>query len=111
MVIPDYDASVPNTKYEIHPHDSHPNPFTYASSRNMLPRTFFTQTDTARTAAGFSRWSRWHGASPQQMLGMAALLREKRSTGRFTYRPLIGAGIVLRVCTLIVPAQAAWQAR
>jgi len=28
-IIPDYDASVPNTKYEIHPHDSHPNPFTY----------------------------------------------------------------------------------
>lgn len=28
-IIPDYDASVPNTKYEIHPYDSHPNPFTY----------------------------------------------------------------------------------
>ncbi|MGE3151471.1 MAG: hypothetical protein AB7G48_12690 [Nitrospiraceae bacterium] len=28
-IIPDYDASAPNTKYEIHAHDSHPNPFTY----------------------------------------------------------------------------------
>ncbi|HJU03818.1 MAG TPA: hypothetical protein VJ692_01610 [Nitrospiraceae bacterium] len=28
-IIPDYEGSVPNTKYEIHPHDSHPNPFTY----------------------------------------------------------------------------------
>jgi hypothetical protein len=28
-IIPDYDASTPNTKYEIHAYDSHPNPFTY----------------------------------------------------------------------------------
>ena len=28
-IIPDYEANAPNTKYEIHPHDSHPNPFTY----------------------------------------------------------------------------------
>jgi hypothetical protein len=28
-IIPDYDASAPNTKYEIHAYDSHPNPFTY----------------------------------------------------------------------------------
>jgi hypothetical protein len=28
-IIPDYDASAPNTKYEIHPYDSHPNPLTY----------------------------------------------------------------------------------
>jgi len=28
-IIPDYDASAPNTKYEIHPHDSHPNPLAY----------------------------------------------------------------------------------
>lgn len=28
-IIPDYDASAPNVTYEIHAHDSHPNPFTY----------------------------------------------------------------------------------
>lgn len=28
-IIPDYDASAPNTKYEIHRYDSHPNPSTY----------------------------------------------------------------------------------
>ena len=28
-IIPDYDASAPKTKYEIHPHDSHPNPLAY----------------------------------------------------------------------------------
>jgi hypothetical protein len=28
-IIPDYDAGAPNTKYEIHRYDSHPNPFTY----------------------------------------------------------------------------------
>jgi hypothetical protein len=30
-VIPGYDASVPNTKYEIHRYDNHPNPSTYRS--------------------------------------------------------------------------------
>jgi hypothetical protein len=28
-IIPDYDAGAPNTKYEIHRYDGHPNPFTY----------------------------------------------------------------------------------
>ena len=28
-IIPDYQASAPNTKYEMHQHDSHPNPITY----------------------------------------------------------------------------------
>jgi hypothetical protein len=28
-IIPDYDASAPNPKYDIHRYDSHPNPFTY----------------------------------------------------------------------------------
>ena len=28
-IIPDYDASAPNTKYEIHRYDSHPSPVTY----------------------------------------------------------------------------------
>jgi hypothetical protein len=28
-IIPDYDPSAPNTKYEVHRNDSHPNPFTY----------------------------------------------------------------------------------
>jgi hypothetical protein len=28
-IFPDYDASAPNTNYEIHRYDSHPNPFTY----------------------------------------------------------------------------------
>jgi hypothetical protein len=48
-------------------------------SPNMLREDFFTQTDTARRPIGFSRWSRWRVASPQKMLGMAALLRERRS--------------------------------
>jgi hypothetical protein len=28
-IIPDYDASVPNPKYDLHRYDSHPNAFTY----------------------------------------------------------------------------------
>ena len=28
-IIPDYDATAPNMKYEIHPYDSHPNPLAY----------------------------------------------------------------------------------
>ena len=37
-IIPDYDASAPNMKYEIHGHDSHPNPFTYRLLATYIAR-------------------------------------------------------------------------
>ena len=37
-IIPDYDASAPNPKYDIHRYDSHPNPLTYRLIANYVAR-------------------------------------------------------------------------
>jgi hypothetical protein len=40
-IIPDYEGSDPNTKYEIHPHDSHPNPLTYRVIAAYVAKNIF----------------------------------------------------------------------
>ncbi|MET0515212.1 MAG: hypothetical protein ABW047_07800 [Nitrospiraceae bacterium] len=38
-IIPDYEGRVPNTKYELHLHDGHPNPFTHRLIANYVAKS------------------------------------------------------------------------